>query len=143
MDKPMLVPLLLISFDIDGTMTFGDPPGPVPVSFVQAAIDAGHVVGCASDRTRSAQLALWSEHGAAIQFAEHKHQLTALRERFPAAVRFIHVGDTHVDERYATAAGFEFWHVDEAAAFLALDWVGSSHLDPAPHASDTQQDVKH
>lgn len=115
---------LLVSFDIDGTMTFGEPPGPVPVSFVQAAIDAGHVVGCASDRTRSAQLALWSAHGTVLQFAGHKHQLAALRERFPAAARFIHVGDTQVDERYAKAAGFEFWHIDEAAVFLVRGWLG-------------------
>jgi hypothetical protein len=115
---------LLVSFDIDGTMAFGEPPGPVPVSFVQAAIDAGHVVGCASDRTRSAQLALWSAHGTAIQFAGHKHHLAALRERFPAAAGFIHVGDTHVDEHYARAAGFEFWHVDQAADFLARGWLG-------------------
>ena len=52
--------MMLISFDIDGTMSFGDPPGPVPVSFVQAAIAAGHVVGSASDRTGSAQDGLWS-----------------------------------------------------------------------------------
>jgi len=32
------------------------------------------------------------------------------------------VGDTYVDERYATAAGFEFWHVDDADRFLARGW---------------------
>lgn len=137
MDKPTLVPLLLISFDIDGTMTFGDPPGPVPVSFVQAAIDAGHVVGCASDRTRSAQLALWAAHGTTLQFTGHKHQLAALRERFPGAVGFIHVGDTHVDEHYAAAAGFEFWPVDEAATFLARDW-----LEQGPRTGDAQRDAR-
>jgi hypothetical protein len=136
MDKRMLVPLL-ISFDIDGTMAFGDPPGPVPVSFVQAAIGAGHVVGCASDRTRSAQLALWAAHGTALQFTGHKHQLAALREQFPAVVRFIHVGDTHVDERYATAAGFEFWHVDEAAVFLARDWP-----DQGPRTGNAQREIQ-
>jgi phosphoglycolate phosphatase-like HAD superfamily hydrolase len=93
------------------------------VSFVQAAIDAGHIVGCASDRTRSSQPALWTAHGTTLQFTGHKHDLAALRERFPAAVRCVHVGDTYVDEHYARAAGFEFWHVDEAAAFLARGWT--------------------
>jgi len=136
MNKHVPAPLL-ISFDIDGTMTFGDPPGPVPVSFVQAAIDAGHVVGCASDRTRSAQLALWAAHNTALQFTGHKHQLAGLRERFPAAVRCVHVGDTPVDEHYAKAAGFEFWHVDEAAVFFARGWT-----DRGP-ATNAQRRAKH
>lgn len=139
MDKPTRVPLLLISFDIDGTMTFCKPPGPVPVSFVQAAIDAGHVIGCASDRTRSAQLTLWDAHGTALQFTGHKHHLAALRERFPAAVRFIHVGDTHVDEHYAKVAGFEFWHTDEATRFLARDWLDHGCLDYDLPTGDMKQ----
>jgi hypothetical protein len=114
---------MLISFDIDGTMTFGEPPGPVPVSFAQAAIDAGHVVGSASDRIISAQAGLWSAHGTAVRFTEHKHRLALLRERFPAVVRFIHVGDTDIDQRYASAAAFEFWHVDDATVFLERDWL--------------------
>lgn len=115
---------MLVSFDIDGTMTFGEPSGPVPVSFVQAAINAGHVVGSASDRIRSDQLRLWSAHGTAVWFTEHKHRLALLRERFPVAVRCIHIGDTAVDQRYAAAAAFEFWHVDDAPAFLDRGWPG-------------------
>lgn len=125
MAKPAATGPMLVSFDIDGTMAFGEPPGPVPVSFVQAAIDAGHVVGSASDRTRSAQARLWSAHGTAVRFTEHKHQLALLRERFPAVVRWIHIGDTDVDERSASAAAFEFWHVDDAPAFLHRGWPGS------------------
>jgi len=113
---------MLISFDIDGTMAFGEPPGPVPVSFVQAAIDAGHIVGSASDRTTAGQRRLWAVHATAVRFTGHKHHLGILRERFPAVVRFIHVGDTEVDQRYAVKAEFEFWHVDDAPAFLGRGW---------------------
>jgi hypothetical protein len=30
-------PVILISFDIDGTLEGGDPPGPVPLEFVRRA----------------------------------------------------------------------------------------------------------
>jgi hypothetical protein len=113
---------VLISFDIDGTMAFGEPPGPVPVWFVRSAIEAGHVVGSASDRTTAGQRLLWAAHGTAVQFTEHKHRLELLRERFPAVAHFIHVGDTDVDRRCASTAGFEFWHVDDASSFLGRSW---------------------
>lgn len=113
---------VLISFDIDGTMAFGEPSGPVLVSFVRAAIDAGHVTGSASDRTTAGQRQLWAAHSTAVRFTEHKHRLGLLRARFPAVVRFIHVGDTDVDRRCASTARFEFWHVDDASVFLGLSW---------------------
>jgi hypothetical protein len=113
---------MLVSFDIDGTMVFGEPPGPVPVSFVQAAIDSGHIVGSASDRTTAGQRELWAAHYTPVWFTEHKHRLLALRERFPTVVRFIHIGDTEVDQRCAVTAAFEFWHVDEAPVFLSRTW---------------------
>ena len=31
--------LTVVSFDIDGTMEFGDPPGPIPVALAQAMAD--------------------------------------------------------------------------------------------------------
>jgi hypothetical protein len=112
----------VVSFDIDGTMEFGEPSGPVPLAFVRAAIEAGHIVGSSSDRTRAAQTGMWAAHGLPVEFVGHKHHLHELRTRF-AAQRWIHIGDTEVDERYAKAAGFEFWHVDAAAEFLARDWA--------------------
>jgi hypothetical protein len=111
----------LVSFDIDGTMVFGEPGGPVPLAYVQAAIAAGHIVGSSSDRTRAAQTQMWARHEVPVEFVGHKHHLQDLRTRF-VADRWIHIGDTEVDERYANAAGFEFWHVDDAPRFLANAW---------------------
>ena len=36
-----MVRAVLVSFDIDGTMVFGDPPGPVTVAMVLDAQSAG------------------------------------------------------------------------------------------------------
>jgi hypothetical protein len=104
---------VLISFDIDGTMAFGEPPGPVTVEFVRALADSGHVIGCASDRTRAEQTTLWELHGIDVKFIGGKHHLHEVREQFPAD-RYLHIGDSHVDEYYAGLAGFEF--------YWATDW---------------------
>ena len=103
---------MVISFDIDGTMEFGQPPGPIPVGFVRSLADAGHVVGSASDRTRSDQATVWEAHGIAVAFVGGKHHLHEVRERFPAD-RHVHIGDTHVDEHYALLAGFDFCQLDD------------------------------
>jgi hypothetical protein len=102
----------VVSFDIDGTMQFGNPPGPIAVDLARSLAELGHVVGSASDRTRSDQSALWDEHGLEVSFVGGKHHLHEVRTRF-AADHYVHIGDTDVDEHYARLAGFEFiWVTD-------------------------------
>ena len=109
---------MLVSFDIDGTMTFGDPPGPITAELVRSVSAAGHVIGSASDRTRSDQAALWALHDIDVAFVGGKHHLADVRERFPVE-RHLHIGDTHVDEHFARLAGFEFVWMDDAPGHLA------------------------
>ncbi len=99
--------LVLVSFDIDGTLEDGDPPGPVAMSITRRALELGYVVGSASDRTLREQAKMWAERGIEPDFVCHKHTLGSVTERF-TAVRRVHIGDTHVDEHYARLAGFEF-----------------------------------
>ena len=80
------------------------------------------MVGVASDWPRSNQQPLWSRHGVDVQFVGGKHHLLTVRARFPAA-RYLHVGDTDIDERYALLAGFEFLHVDELERPVAADAI--------------------
>ena len=41
----------LVSFDIDGTLEVGNPPGIVPGALVRRAQRLGYLVGSCSDRT--------------------------------------------------------------------------------------------
>ena len=110
--------MMLVSFDIDGTMRFGDPPGPITAELVRAVGAAGHVIGSASDRTRSDQTELWALHDIDVAFVGGKHHLADVRDRFPVE-RHLHIGDTHVDEHFARLAGFEFVWMDDAPGHLA------------------------
>ncbi|MGD9793222.1 MAG: HAD family hydrolase [Acidimicrobiia bacterium] len=114
--------MILVSFDIDGTMEFGDPPGPLTVDLVRRAKDLGYVVGSASDRIRSDQANLWKAHEVEVDFVMHKHHLTELFERF-SCTRHVHIGDTHVDEHYAKLAGFEFHYVTDVPAEGTAGWI--------------------
>jgi phosphoglycolate phosphatase-like HAD superfamily hydrolase len=99
--------LVLVSFDIDGTLEDGDPSGPVPMSMARKGLDLGYVVGSASDRTLREQAKMWADRGIEPDFVSHKHTLDSIVARFPT-VRRVHIGDTQVDAYYAKLAGFEF-----------------------------------
>ena len=49
----------LISFDIDGTLEVGDPPGYITMEMVRRAKDLGYIIGSCSDRTVSNQRRIW------------------------------------------------------------------------------------
>ena len=104
----------LVSFDIDGTLEIGEPPGIVSIALVHAARRLGYLVGSCSDRPISFQQDMWQSLGIVPDFTALKHRLDEVRARF-AATAYYHIGDTDTDERYATAAGFRFLRADAAA----------------------------
>ncbi len=102
----------LISFDIDGTLEVGDPPGIVALHVVRRALALGFVVGSCSDRPLSSQQQLWRTHDVGVHFTVLKQELAAVRARFEAD-HYLHIGDTPIDRMMAAGAGFDFLHVDE------------------------------
>jgi predicted mannosyl-3-phosphoglycerate phosphatase (HAD superfamily) len=105
--------LTVVSFDIDGTLEFGDPPGPVVRSTVSQLQAMGVLVGSCSDRTVREQSELWDTWRISPGFVVVKTQLGTVAEE-PAATR-LHVGDTEVDATVARTSGFEYY---EPAAFM-------------------------
>ena len=85
--------MLLVTFDIDGTMEFGDPVGVVTKEVVQFYRDNGVLVGSASDRTKSTQLNMWNSFGFQVDFAIVKHKIPELMEEYTQCKSFWHVGD--------------------------------------------------
>jgi hypothetical protein len=113
----------LVSFDIDGTLEMGDPPGPLGADFVRRAQQRGSVIGSCSDRTLREQSQMWALAGIVPDFVSLKHHLEKVREEFSCA-RYVHIGDTQVDAHYAKRADFEFIFVLDLAQRLALPRPG-------------------
>ena len=115
----------LLSFDIDGTLEIGDPPGVIPIALVKEVKQLGYLVGSCSDRPISFQQAMWARLGVTPDFTALKHRLADVKARFAAAA-YYHVGDTDIDAHFAQLAGFVFLSADVAARRI---W--SSALRPA------------
>ena len=106
---------ILISFDIDGTLEVGDPPGVLTMEFVRKTQEAGILVGSCSDRPLSSQRAIWEQSGIAYDFAVSKHQLPDVKAKFDAEI-YYHIRDREdLDRQNALKSGFEFFWPDEAA----------------------------
>ncbi len=106
--------ITLVSFDIDGTLEVGEPPGIVTIALVKIAKSLGYVIGSCSDRPISYQEGMWAELRIAPDFTVLKHRLEDVKARFVAAA-YYHIGDTDTDERFALAAGFRFLKADPDA----------------------------
>ncbi len=106
--------VILISFDIDGTLEVGDPPGVLTMAMVRRVHEKGFLIGSCSDRPISAQRAIWGQHNISIHFAVGKLMLPDVKATIAADV-YYHIGDREdLDRRYALDAGFEFLWPDEA-----------------------------
>jgi hypothetical protein len=103
----------LISFDIDGTLEVGDPPGVITMNMVRALKRLGYVIGSASDRPLSSQRHIWDSHRMVVDFTTLKHHLAEVRTRFQADA-YYHIGDTDMDRFLADRAGFRFVRADAA-----------------------------
>ena len=104
----------LISFDIDGTLEVGDPPGIITLHMVRQAKSLGYLIGSCSDRTISYQQRLWYQHEIMVDFTVLKHHLANVKARFQADV-YYHIGDTDMDHFFANQAGFRFLRADTTA----------------------------
>jgi hypothetical protein len=108
--------VVLISFDIDGTLEVGDPPGVLTMDMVRLVQEKGFLIGSCSDRTLSGQRAIWAAHDITVDFVVSKQMLPDVKARFEADV-YCHIGDREdLDRRYALDAGFEFLWPHEALA---------------------------
>ena len=111
---------VLVSFDIDGTLEAGDPPGPITMGMVRKARAHGCIIGSSSDRPLPVQQAIWDRHGIEVSFISAKQNLLEVKSRFQADV-YYHIGDTELDRQFALEAGFQFIWMDDGKTEPWLD----------------------
>ena len=112
----------LISFDIDGTLEIGDPPGPITLEMVHRARAHGFIIGSCSDRSATSQRAIWDLIELEADFIALKHTLDEVRGRLNVE-RYLHIGDRDLDRQFAEQAGFEFLWEHEAHTEPWLAWL--------------------
>ncbi len=122
--------VILISFDIDGTLEVGDPPGVLTMAMVRRAQQKGFLIGSCSDRPLSGQRVIWEQHNIPVDFVSSKHMLPEVKAKFEADV-YYHIGDREdLDKRPALEAGFEFLWPEEA---ITMPWfLSDGNPGPAP-----------
>lgn len=120
---------VLLSLDIDGTLECGAPPGPLTRGDASAAIQAGAIVGSASDRTPADQWRVWRAWGVEPSFVVPKHGLPRVVARYPGLAP-LHVGDGYVDWLEASRAGFAYLHIRDVDRGL-VEAVRRWRADPA------------
>ena len=111
---------ILVSFDIDGTLEAGDPPGPITMEMVRRAAAHGCIIGSSSDRPLPVQQGIWDRHDIKVSFVSAKHQLVDVKARFVAEA-YYHIGDTELDQQFALDAGFHFLWMDDGHTEPWLD----------------------
>jgi hypothetical protein len=107
----------LISFDIDGTLEVGNPPGYITIERVREAHALGYIIGSCSDWPVSWQQTLWEEHGIPVAFTVLKHHLDRVKADFHAE-EYVHIGDTDMDRYYAERNGFVYLFPDTTVDHL-------------------------
>ena len=115
--------VILISFDIDGTLEVGDPPGILTMELVRRTQRKGILIGSCSDRPMSGQQAIWDQHNIPVDFVVSKQMLPEVKAKFEADI-YYHIGAREdLDKKYALEAGFEFlWpHAAILEPWLLLD----------------------
>lgn len=105
--------ITVVSFDIDGTLEVGDPPGIITIPMVRQAKSLGYVIGSCSDRPIRYQQELWRRLRITADFTVLKHRLADVRALFQAEA-YYHIGDTEMDDFVASGAGFRFLRADAA-----------------------------
>ena len=133
---------ILLSFDIDGTLETGDPPGPVTLEMVRRARDMGCIIGSASDRSISSQTAMWERSEIVVDFVANKHVLMEIKQRFEADF-YLHLGDRELDRQFAREAEFDFMWMDEAASepWIAIQNSGIAQVPDGTGASIVEKGV--
>jgi hypothetical protein len=132
----------LITFDIDGTMEFGDPPGLLTRRHVEYFRTKGAIVGSASDRPESSQWMMWKQYGVELDFVILKHRMPELRERYPDLETYWHVGDRPLDQQTARVAGFTFFWPDQfPSPEMAAEFFGPDAMEEGVQEYDTLEDA--
>ena len=102
--------MLVISYDIDGTLENGEPSGPIKADEIKHHQSKGNIVGSCSQNDIWEQAQTWEELGITPDFMVLKdaRNLRIVQNTWPDASLYIHIGDwVGLDDVIAKQAGWK------------------------------------
>jgi len=111
------------AFDRDGTLEWGNPPGPITREHLEKVRSLGYAIGGAGGQAVEEQRRNWEENGIKPDFVVYKGDLPSLRGRF---TEFTHVGDKEDDINWAQKAGAWYMAPREFVAWLEGSGCGGA-----------------
>lgn len=103
------------ALDLDGTLAWGDPVGPITRDHLLMLQAMGYVIGSSSGKTADEVLPKWRANGFEPAFFIHKDELAKLK---PDYDEITHVGDLPHDVRAAQQAGVNYMTPQEFVAWI-------------------------
>ena len=122
----------LLSFDIDGTLEIGEPPGPITLDMVRRAQELGYLIGSCSDRPSGLQRQMWADLGIDVDFTVQKHKMADARAQCEAD-EYFHVGASERDNYYTSISGFTYL---PAHTTTGQPWMQDSSGQDFPRYTD-------
>ncbi|MQC17229.1 MAG: hypothetical protein DWG82_03205 [Chloroflexi bacterium] len=122
----------VLSFDVDGILEIGEPPGPITIAMVKRAVELGYAVGSCSDRPLGLQRLMWEQLGIDASFVVSKHKMADIWDKVEAD-EYYHVGVAERDTFYTGQAEFTFVH-----AYMETDepWMRDAAGELFPRYTD-------
>jgi hypothetical protein len=107
--------LKAFAFDRDGTLEWGNPPGPITREQLERTRALGYAIGGSGGQVAEEQERNWRENEIEPDFLVYKGDLSSLSEKF---TEFTHVGDAEDDINWARMAGARYMRPEEFIAWL-------------------------
>jgi len=103
------------AFDRDGTLEWGNPPGPITKGHLGRTRALGYAIGGSGGQAAQEQERNWQENRSKPDFVVYKGDLPSLRGRF---TELTHVGDREDDLNWARKAGARYMTPGEFMTWL-------------------------
>jgi len=103
------------AFDRDGTLEWGNPPGPVKKHHLIFLKQLGYQIGGSGGQAEGEQYSNWKSNGIDPDFVVFKSDIYTLKPRYS---KIIHIGDDITDRKVANRHKLGYMKPDEFVKWI-------------------------
>lgn len=113
------------AFDRDGTLIWGNPPGPIVKEHLLQTRKLGYDIGGSGGQPSDEQYSNWKNNGIKPDFTVYKPELSSLKKRY---VKVTQVGDDILDKKIAADCGFDYMTPEQFVSWIRKKIANSKRL---------------